>query len=43
MPVWGVHLGEEMVQGDFREEVVRGRIVTLIDYLKTIQEPPLRD
>jgi len=43
MPIWGVHLGEEMAQSDFREEVVRGRIVSLIDYLKTIQEPPLRD
>lgn len=41
MPIWGVHLGEDMAQSDFREEVVRGRILSLIDFLKTLQEPPL--
>ncbi len=39
MPIWGEKLGESIAPGVHPDEVVRGRIATLIEYLKTIQEP----
>jgi len=38
MPVWGTRLGEG-IQPDTAEEVTRGRIAFLVEYLKTIQRP----
>jgi mono/diheme cytochrome c family protein len=38
MPVWGTRLGED-IQPDTAEEVTRGRIAFLVEYLKTIQRP----
>jgi mono/diheme cytochrome c family protein len=38
MPVWGTRLGED-IQPDTAEEVTRGRISFLVEYLKTIQRP----
>ena len=39
MPVWGEKLGQEIAPDVHPDEVVRGRIVTLVEYLKTIQRP----
>jgi mono/diheme cytochrome c family protein len=39
MPVWGEKLGETIAPDVHPDEVVRGRIVTLVEYLKTIQRP----
>jgi mono/diheme cytochrome c family protein len=41
MPIWGRRLGEPIAQGTEGDEVARGRIDLLVEYLKTIQEPPL--
>jgi mono/diheme cytochrome c family protein len=37
MPVWGERLGEAIPESSLAEEIVRGRIATLIEYLKSIQ------
>jgi mono/diheme cytochrome c family protein len=39
MPIWGVRLREELPEGGLSEEIVRGQITMLVDYLKTIQRP----
>jgi mono/diheme cytochrome c family protein len=39
MPIWGTQLGDPLAPSEFREEVVRGRILNLIEYLKSIQQP----
>ena len=39
MPVWGEKLGYTIAPDVHPDEVVRGRIVTLVEYLKTIQRP----
>jgi len=37
MPVWGAHLGEEILGFASRDEVARGRIASLVEYLKSLQ------
>ena len=37
MPVWGERFGERIPEAGVSEEVVRGRIFVLIEYLKSIQ------
>ncbi len=37
MPIWGEQLGESLAEGVHPDEVVRGRILTLVEYLKSIQ------
>ena len=39
MPVWGEQLGATLAPDVHPDEVVRGRIATLVEYLKTIQRP----
>ena len=38
MPVWGTHFGEEVGGGEVGEEVSRGNIAVLVEYLKSIQD-----
>jgi mono/diheme cytochrome c family protein len=40
MPVWGRRLAEPIAEDATGEEVARGRIDVLVEYLKTIQEVP---
>jgi mono/diheme cytochrome c family protein len=37
MPVWGERFGERIPDAGVSEEVVRGRILVLVEYLKSIQ------
>lgn len=37
MPVWGDRLGERIPEAGVSEEVVRGQISVLIEYLKSVQ------
>ena len=37
MPIWGRRLAEPIAEGTAGEEVARGRIDLLVEYLKTIQ------
>jgi len=37
MPVWGERMGERIPEAGVSEEVVRGQISVLIEYLKSIQ------
>jgi mono/diheme cytochrome c family protein len=37
MPIWGQRLGEQIPDAGVSEEVVRGQISVLIEYLKSIQ------
>jgi len=37
MPIWGERLGEAIPESSVAEEIVRGKIATLIEYLKSIQ------
>jgi mono/diheme cytochrome c family protein len=39
MPIWGQRLGEPIAQGAGGDEVARGRIDLLVEYLQTIQLP----
>lgn len=39
MPIWGEQLESGYASGAARDEVVRGRILTLVEYLKSIQQP----
>lgn len=39
MPIWGEKLGAPIAEGTTHDEVVRGKVLTLIEYLKTIQKP----
>ena len=39
MPVWGVRLAEGLPPGELSQDLVRGRILTLVDYLRSIQAP----
>ncbi len=43
MPIWGVRLGEELDETEIRDEIVRGRLYALVDYLQSIQDPPPRE
>jgi len=37
MPVWGTRFGEDIPESGLSEEVARGNIATLVDYLISIQ------
>jgi hypothetical protein len=37
MPIWGRRLAEPIAEGTSGEEVARGRIDLLVEYLETIQ------
>ncbi len=37
MPVWGQRFSEEIPEAGVGDEVARGRVVTLVEYLKSIQ------
>lgn len=37
MPVWGERFGERIPEAGISEEVVRGRVLVLVEYLKSIQ------
>lgn len=37
MPVWGARFGERIPEAGLSEEVVRGRILVLVEYLRSIQ------
>ena len=39
MPIWGARLRDELPEGGLSEEIVRGQITMLVDYLKSIQRP----
>ncbi len=39
MPVWGQRFGAELGPGEQAQEVVRGRVIILVEYLKSIQQP----
>ena len=41
MPIWGRRLGERLAGGTDADEIARGRIDLLVEYLETIQVPPL--
>jgi mono/diheme cytochrome c family protein len=37
MPVWGVRFGENIPDSVARDEIVRGRLVIMVEFLKSIQ------
>jgi hypothetical protein len=37
MPIWGERFGETVGSGSVGEEVVRGNLLVLIEYLQSIQ------
>jgi mono/diheme cytochrome c family protein len=37
MPVWGERFGEAIPEASVAEEITRGKIATLVEYLKSIQ------
>jgi mono/diheme cytochrome c family protein len=39
MPIWGERLGAPIAEGVDHDEVVRGKLLALLEYLKTIQRP----
>lgn len=39
MPIWGTSLGADIPESSIAEEVVRGKIAMLVEYLKSIQVP----
>jgi mono/diheme cytochrome c family protein len=41
MPVWGERFGSDVPDADLGESISRGNIVSLVEYLKSIQVPPL--
>ena len=41
MPIWGYRFGAHIPESDLGEAIARGKIASLVEYLKTIQEPPL--
>ncbi len=38
MPIWGRRLGERIPEAGISEEIVRGRMLVLVEYLKSIQQ-----
>lgn len=38
MPVWGRKFADHIAEGVDTDEVVRGRVLTIVEYLKTIQK-----
>jgi mono/diheme cytochrome c family protein len=41
MPVWGERFGADVPESDVGESIARGNIASLVEYLKSIQQPPL--
>ena len=41
MPVWGTRFGSDVPESDVSESIARGNIASLVEYLKSIQNPPL--
>ena len=39
MPVWGYRFAEGLPPGELTQELVRGRILTVVEYLRSIQAP----
>lgn len=39
MPVWGYEFAEGLPPGELTQELVRGRILTVVEYLRSIQAP----
>jgi mono/diheme cytochrome c family protein len=39
MPIWGRWLGEPIAEGTEPDEVARGEILAILEYLKTLQRP----
>jgi mono/diheme cytochrome c family protein len=39
MPVWGVRFADGLPPGELTQDLVRGRILTLVEYLRSIQAP----
>lgn len=39
MPIWGTRLGDDLPGSPLADDIVRGRIGMLVDYLRTIQQP----
>jgi len=39
MPIWGRWLGEPIAKGADADEVARGEIFAILEYLKTLQRP----
>ena len=39
MPVWGEQFSQAIPESGLGDEVARGRIATLVEYLKSIQQP----
>ena len=37
MPIWGARFGEQIPEAGVSEEIVRGRLLVLLEYLKSIQ------
>lgn len=37
MPIWGRRFGEGIPESSVSEEIVRGRVLILVEYLKTLQ------
>jgi mono/diheme cytochrome c family protein len=40
MPVWGARFGADIPESGVGESISRGSIATLVEYLKSIQDPP---
>jgi mono/diheme cytochrome c family protein len=41
MPVWGERFGADVPDSGVGESIARGNIASLVEYLKSIQQPPL--
>ena len=41
MPIWGRRFGDDLADREFGEAIGRGNIASLVEYLKSIQRPPL--
>ena len=41
MPVWGERFGADVPEAGLGESIARGNIASLVEYLKSIQQPPL--
>jgi mono/diheme cytochrome c family protein len=41
MPVWGERFGADVPDPGVGESIARGQIASLLEYLKSIQQPPL--
>jgi mono/diheme cytochrome c family protein len=39
MPVWGYRFAEGLPAAELSQDLVRGRILTLVEYLRSIQQP----